>query len=332
MIRRWIIGCCIVLLTTLSWICIADNFDASLYDSLQGTAQGATVRERIETNTYQISWGWGTFWEQIRDFLLYIWSEILIPVIILVWIIFAMIGFYKIMVSDTEEETKSWGQFLLRWVVGILIMVSASFIANTLVGIEETTPFQWWAWSIASTISSGAGWWEIARVMYEDLIYPFLGLAFDIIIWVLFIFVLIEAFKYLTATDDSSWKKAFTLLLYSAIWTIIIIISKALVELIYGQYSDVIAWWTTSLDDIGTWVLEQWSQWLTLFYTIINRVLGLAAFLVLIILIVQWYQLLINPNDEELLKTIQKNLWYIFLGIFVVWSAYLIVNFFLVTY
>jgi hypothetical protein len=94
----------------------------------------------------------------------------------------------------------------------------------------------------------------------------------------------------------------------------------------------VIAWWWSDLSDIGTWVLEQWSQWLTLFYTIINRVLGLAAFLVLIILIIQWYQLLINPNDEELLSSIQKNLWYIFIGILVVWSAYLIVNFFLITY
>lgn len=237
------------------------------------------------------------------------------------------------MVSDTDEETKKWWQFLLRWVIWILIMVSASFIANTLVWIEwPSSWFGWGAQSIAWVISSGAWWWEIARAIYEDLLYPFLGLAFDLIVWVLFIFVLIEAFKYLTATDDSSWKKAFTLLLYSAIWTIIIIVSKALVELIYGEYSDVIQWWSSSLEDIGTGVLDQWSQWLTLFYTVINRVLWLAAFLVLIILIVQWYQLLINPNDEELLKTIQKNLGYIFLGIMIVWSAYLIVNFFLITY
>jgi hypothetical protein len=332
MIKRRIISGLIILATVVGWITFAENFDASLYDSLQWEAQWATIRERIETNTYQISWGGGTFWEQIRDFLLYLWSEVFIPIIIIVGVLFAMIGFYKIMVSDTEEETKKWSQFLLRWVIWILIMVSASFIANTLVGIEEWTPFQWWTDSIAWVISSGAWWGEIARAMYEDLIYPFLWLAFDLIIWVLFIFVLIEAFKYLTATDDSSWKKAFTLLLYSVIWTIIVIVSKALVELIYWRYSDVIAWWANSLEDIGTWVLDQWSQWLTLFYTVINWVLGLAAFLVLIILIVQWYQLLINPNDEELLKTIQKNLGYIFLGIMIVWSAYLIVNFFLITY
>lgn len=329
--RRIVYG--LISIVWLLWsVAVAGNFDGALHDSLQGDAQWGTVRDRLETNTYQITWWWGTQGEQIRDFLLYIWSEVLIPVIILVWIIFAMIWFYKLMVSDTDEESKKWSQFLLWWVVGILIMVSASFIVNTVVWIEEATPFQWGAWSIAGTISWWAWGWEIARVIYEQLLYPFLGLAFDIVMWVLFIFVLIEAFKYLTAATDDAQKKAITLLLYSAIGTITIIASKALVELIYWEYDDVILWWWSDLSDIGTWVLEQWSQWLTLFYTIINRVLGLAAFLVLIILIIQWYQLLINPNDEELLSSIQKNLWYIFIGILVVGSAYLIVNFFLITY
>lgn len=332
MIYRRIVYGLISIVSVLGSVVVADNFDAALYDSLQGEAQWWSVRDRLETNTYQISWGWGTFGEQIRDFLLYIWSEILIPVLILVGIIFAMIWFYKMMISDTDEENKKWSQFLLWWVIGILIMISASFIVNTVVWIEEATPFQWGVWSIAATISSWAWGWEIAKDIYEKLLYPFLGLAFDLVMWVLFIFVLIEAFKYITATTDDAQKKAFTLLLYSAIGTITIIASKALVELIYGQYSDVIAWWSNDLSDIGTWTLEQWSQWLTLFYTIINRVLGLAAFLVLIILIIQWYQLLINPNDEELLSSIQKNLGYIFIGILVVGSAYLIVNFFLITY
>lgn len=329
--RRGVI-CVLSIIGLFGSFTVAENFDAALYDSLQWDAQGGTLRERLETRTF---WWWGLDslnWEGIRDFLLLVWSEILIPVFIFIGIIFALIWFYKVMVADTNEEMQKASYFLLWWVVGILIMVSAGFIVDTLVGINESNPFQWWANSIAGTISSGAWWWEIARAMYDQLFYPFLGLAFDLIIWVLFIFVLIEAFKYLTSGTDDTQKQAFSLLLYSAIGTITIIISKALVELVYGEYTDVVAWWATSLDDIGTGTLEQWAAWFTLFYTVINRVLGLAAFLVLVILIVQWYQLLINPNDDELLKSIQKNLWYIFIGILVVGAAYLIVNFFLVTY
>jgi amino acid transporter len=54
---------------------------------------------------------------------------------VLVGLVFAFIGFYKILTSDKEEEVKKGNQFLIRGTIGVITMVSAGFIANKLAGV-----------------------------------------------------------------------------------------------------------------------------------------------------------------------------------------------------
>jgi len=81
------------------------------------------------------------------------------------------------------------------------------------------------------------------------------------------------------------------------------------------------------LGDIGSGIL---SGNLPILYTIINRIMGLSAFVILVIIILQTYQLLVNPTDEEMMGKIKKNFLYITIGILVIGSGYVITNFLII--
>jgi hypothetical protein len=59
--------------------------------------------------------------------------QYLMPIFIALGIVIALFGGYKMMTSSKEDALKEGGQLVLYGIIGIIIMSSARFVANTLV-------------------------------------------------------------------------------------------------------------------------------------------------------------------------------------------------------
>lgn len=310
----------------LANISYAGNFGNPLDESLTiwGTANHDDVGIVKKLQDIGITIWW---WEQIRDTIVYVAIKVVIPVFVFAGVIIAIIGFYKMMSSDSDEDQKKWFSFILWWVVGIVIMVSAGYLTNQLVGTEGTTDI---IWSFSTKTSAdpvyGA---KLAEELYVKIFYPFLRVAMFVVLGILFMMAVVHAFKYIFRKDDEFQKKSFTILIYNALGIVVVILAKSMIEVIYGKYETVIDSNANNLWKIGDGVLEE-ANFLNL-QTVLNWMLWLATFIVLILIIYQSYQLLTNPSDEELVTWLKKNIGYTFIGILIIGAGYLLVNFFIIT-
>jgi len=278
------------------------------------------LRDKMEDKFTGQWWWWA---ESIRDFMARVWLEILVPVFVFAGIIFALIGFFKLMTATWTEEIWKASQFLLRWVIGIMIMLSAAYIVDQLVWIQN--PWEWWIIQLITGWNSS--WWAIAAHIYDNIFFPFLRMFIFIILWVMFIFAAINAFNLVFNADESTKSKSLVSLSYAASWIIVIILAKSLVEAIYWTYSSVTDW-AANLWEIWEWVIS--NPDFSILHTIINWTLWLVTFIITITIIYQWYLLLVQPSDEQTISKLKKDFGYIFIWILVIWLAYLLVNVFIV--
>ncbi len=260
---------------------------------------------------------WDSIWrDEARDFLIYIWTNILTPLIIVIWVIIAIVWIYKIMFTTGDEDQKKWVNYIIRGVVGILVMTSASFITQTLL-------WQRW-WELIDDIS----WRDLASTLYNDIIFPFFRIFAYLIVWILFVILLIQAFKMLTTNQDETAKNAKTIFIRNIIWILVILFSSQIVQLIYWRWEE----WIDSAWEVGAiwWAIFEDPSTLEFVITIINWFMWFIAFIVLAIIIYQTYLLLVKPDDEETSKKLRKNFVYIFIWVLVIWAWFLITNFLII--
>jgi len=291
---------------------------------------------------FQEKWLISEIWwvEGIRDLLVTIWVQILIPVFVFTGIIIAILWFYKLMTSDSEEETnKSW-TYIVYGTIWVVIMVSAWYIANLLVWVDGS----WWAGSIFDfEWRSEFDGPELAAQLYNTIAYPFLRIFLNIAMGIMFVILLINALRLIFSPDDNIVSKASWIIVYSILGILAILLSKNIVEFVYGKYDSVVVdlvWgWDGELGKVGKlfWWLG-WEWWASIggdvmarFFWVINRVLGLATFIVTVIIIYLWYMLLIKPNDEESIAKIKRYLVYVIIGIFIIWFSYLLSRMVIIT-
>jgi energy-converting hydrogenase Eha subunit B len=79
-----------------------------------------------------------------------------------------------------------------------------------------------------------------------------------------------------------------------------------------------------TITDVGSSFLSDAN--IPIIYTIVQRVMGVAAFAVLAIIIFQTFKMLTDPTNEENLGNIRKTILYVLLGMLVIGAGYLIVN------
>jgi hypothetical protein len=108
---------------------------------------------------------------------------------------------------------------------------------------------------------------------------------------------------------------------------LVIIWAKQIVEAVYGKQADVVKA-ISNLGEVGTGILADKN--IPIVYQVVNRVLGLTALILLILIIVQTIQLLINPSDEKQMTKVKNTILYMAIGIFVIGAWYLIVNFLII--
>ena len=257
-------------------------------------------------------------WNDFQSLAFSIWNNILIPILIILGLLLAFVGFYKLMVSDKEDERKKWLNFVIWWVIWIILMVSAKFITNALF------------WQYGSSGILWLAWWQdydpvtIANNLYDQIISKFLYMAMYLVVLILFIIVVISAIKYISNPDkEDVQKNAKTVIIWNAIWILIILFSKNIIEMIYqkmqpGSYN----LWQQSP------ILE--SKSMPWFYTILNYFLWFVAFAITVFIIYQAFLLLTKPEDDATYKSLKKYFVYAILWVLIIWWVYIISNFLIV--
>lgn len=250
----------------------------------------------------------------IDDFIVDFLVKYVIPVFLVVAVLVAIFGFYKTMFSVKDWDEVEWAKYIIWWVVGIIVMQSAAFIASNYADmIIALTP--------TSQLNS------LPESIYNLIIYPFIQMFMYIIVWVLFVVLLLNVIKFITSADEKVVTHSRNIIVNNIIWIAVIMLAKEIVQFVYGKQEAL----KTSSDNL--W--DVWTSLLTpanikLIYDIINWALSIISFIILVIIIYQSYLLLLTPTDEKQIATIRRNFLYIFIWLVLIWFCYLIVNLLLV--
>ncbi|MEI6426000.1 MAG: pilin [Candidatus Absconditabacteria bacterium] len=228
--------------------------------------------------------------EGINDFLMTKVMNILVPIIIVIGILMAMFGFYKILFSSDDKAISDGVKLIGFGVVGIIIIMSAKFFSTTLYS------------SILMEGNLGYGavqGYDIAQKIYEQLLFPFLKIGIYLSLGVLFVMLAARVVTFVFDTDEDTKKKAGTIITWNVIGMLVIIGSKAIVEFVYGA-QDKVVHSVNNLGEIGSGILA--TKNFPLIYHIINWAMGLASLLILVMILFQAFQLLMKPDDPDAMK------------------------------
>jgi hypothetical protein len=110
---------------------------------------------------------------------------------------------------------------------------------------------------------------------------------------------------------------------------LIILGATNIVQLIYWKKEDLAKPLPSDLGQVWAGIFAN-KDTLNLIYSFINYFLSFVAFVVVVIIIWQGYNLLFNPEDDNTYKSLKKNIVYIFLGMVFIVAGYLIVNFLII--
>ncbi len=221
------------------------------------------------------------------------------------------------MASNKEESTKDWIRLVIFWIVWVIIMVSAKFIASALV------------WGNNGVISSGfmdndPNGVQIASNLYEKVLYPFIKLLLYLVIGVLFFMMAAKVISFVTATDDSTKKKSLGVILWSVIWIFVVMWSKQIVEAIMWKQDAVLK--TTATNIAGMWNEILTFEKIQLISQIINWIMWLTMLVILVLIIIQWYKMFAKPDDPKNRESLKKTLLYVIIWVLVIGASYVISN------
>ncbi len=241
-------------------------------------------------------------------------DKLVVPWMTILGIFFALIFLYKTMFSQDKEVLKSLKWLVLRPIVWFILILSARFVGYALYGITHE-------WTI------GVGEFSLVEIVsesYDTIIYPFLKIWFYFMMATLFVILLIRAFSFVTESDEEVRKKAWTTIIWLVVWLLLVIGAKQLVEWVYGKEEQIRNATALNVSDIGSAFLS--TKNIPIIYDIVQRVVGLAWFIVLVMIIFQTFKLLVQPTNEDNIKSIGKTLLYVVIGMLVIGAGYLLVN------
>ena len=310
----------LVHLSVFSVTYAADDNKTNIYDEVINQ----TISNRDWNSALSTAINW---WDVITDEK---WADLfnaqvlrivgyVIDIFIVIWIIIAFIGGYKIMTSDKEESLKEWIRLILFGVLWIIIMVSARFLAEWLV----------WSWGIISnefanvSDNNQPNWIAFASALYEKILYPFIKIALYFVVGFLFFMMVGKVISYVTSTDDSVKKKAWWVIIWCVVGILIVMWSKQIVEAVMWNQNTV-------LNTNAQWINDQTPGSILNFGSvpivtqIINWVMWLTMFVILVLILIQWYKMFTKPDDPKNMESLKKTLLYIIIWVLVIWAAYAI--------
>lgn len=278
------------------------RFDQSLEQSV------ASIRTHLDASEPKSNLWW---WDTIKNFIFNMISKIIVPIMVLAGIIVTILWGYKMLTKSKPEELKNWFLLLVHGIVGIIIILSAKYIWNVLFSEIFVS-------GDIKTLNSI----QITTIAYQRIAYPFIKIIIYLSLWILFFILAAKSISIIT--DSNGIKKAWTIIWWTAISILVIIWAKQLVEAIYWSQNEVLNESAQNLAEVGTAILA--NKEIPLLYTIINRGVWIVALVVLILILVQTFNILINPDKAENRQKLWKSLIRIFVGILIIWIWYLLTN------
>lgn len=261
-----------------------------------------------------------TWWDLVNEQVkVLIWYAI--DVFIVIGIALAFFGGYTIMTSNSEDKMKEWIRLIIFGILWIIIMMSARFLAEWLVWSDGiiSKEFQW----------SDPVWVQLAQNLYEKLMYPFIKVALYLVIWVLFFMMAAKVITFVISTDEAAKKKAWWIIIWCVVGILIIMWSKQIVEAVMGSQEEVLntaaktfEWWR---DD---WMWAELTEFnnIQLISQVINRVMWLTMFVIVVLIIIQWYSMFTKPDDPKNRERLKKCMLYVIIWVLVIWTSYVISN------
>lgn len=107
----------------------------------------------------------------------------------------------------------------------------------------------------------------------------------------MFILAAVQGFKYLFSGDEAAQTKAMKILLFTVLGILVIILAKTIVEAVYGPYEDIVSGAAATVTAGGGVDIGQVGQGIftnpdfDVLYIILNRFLGLATIIIVILII-----------------------------------------------
>jgi len=268
------------------------------------------IHQRLDSFTQNTEWWWNTF----VDFVFKIIDNIIIPIAISIWVVIGLIWAYKLLFSSDEKQVGTGLKMVIFWIIWIIIMVSAKYIWSVLFNDLFSS------WDISQNIN----WIELSEKIYNQIAYPFIKIAIYLALSVIFIILVWKSISLVTKSDWTSQKKALGMIWRCAVSMLLVIWAKSIVEAIYWKQNEVFNNTATDLWQIWSWILADKN--IPIVYNVISRALSAISLVILILLIIQWFKILISPSKAENFQKLWKHLLFTVIGLFVIWIVYLLTN------
>jgi len=288
---------------------LAGNFDDSMKSSV------SSIQSHLDAPI--VEWSTGDKAKAIVGKII----EVFFEVMVVVWILVAMIGFYQILTSKDEWKVKTWILTLVYWVIWIILMYSAYYLTDVIFWIYTTS-----SWDIVRDLKTV----DIIKTLYWDMVFPFLKIAIYLSLGILVILMIVHVFSYITSQDESSKKKSMMVIVWTTIGMLIISWAKQIVEAVYWNQERVLSGLSGegNLSLIGTKIFDPAD--IPIVYNVINWALWLTAFVLLVMIIIQTYKILTKPDDAATFTSLKKTIIYALWWILLIWAAYLLSNLFII--
>lgn len=117
--------------------------------------------------------------------------NVLFPLIIVLGILSAILGFYGVMFSHDENKIKEWTNYIVYWVIGIIFIMSAKFIWQNIFDLLK--------WDVVGT--------TIAQWLYNNILFPFIKLAIYLVLGAMFVLLISRVITFLFGSDTDAQKK-----------------------------------------------------------------------------------------------------------------------------
>ena len=222
---------------------------------------------------------------------------------IIATIFFLVISLRLIFASNTEEATEGFKKWIIWITLGLIVMQLAFIFVDVLANR-----------AIGATL---------AKSLYDTIVSPLVMLLLTLASIFFLAMAIFAFYRLVTANGNeeavSSWKMT---IIYAIIWFIIVRFAKEIVEAFYGRLT--ICWWGNVCN-----ILEI-SAGVNIIITIINWLNGFVAIVMIIMIIYAGVQIMLSHGDEEKIKKWKNSLLYIFIGMLILITNYLILTFFLI--
>lgn len=301
-----------VLLSIVAFVSVSPIYAANnrFSDELQESV--SDISTHLTPPAQQIEEWW---WATVAAAVIWLIDDVVIPVVIAIWILIWLIWAYKILFSSDEKEISNWVKMVAMGVIWIIIMMSAKYLGKSIVEIFKNWQIDW---------NSDLNWIQLATELYTKLAYPFIKIILYLALFVIFVVLLWKSISLFTKTDWTNKKTSVMMIAWSAISMLIIIWAKTIVEAIYWKQAEVLNDNSVNLWEIWTWILAD--KDIPLLYTILNRVVWITSLVIFILLLVQWFKILMNPGKAENFQKLWKNILYTVIWLLVIWAIYLLTN------